>query len=88
MGEAYSVAKPNNQKGIGTMVQLTISRIRGTAPSETIRFTNAREARSYLLQTMKLEKAEREGDGNSGKLVAGKGRAKRLVATYEIKQLP
>lgn len=66
------------------MVTLTIFRIRGTAPSETIKFKNAREARSYLLQTMKLENAQREGDGYAGKLVAGKGSAKRIVATYTI----
>ena len=69
------------------MVKLTIFRIRGTAPSETIKFKTAREARSYLLQTEKQEQAKREGDGNSGKLVAGKGSAKRLVATYEIEEV-
>lgn len=66
------------------MVRLTIQFIRGTRPSERIDFTNAREARSYLLQTEKQEHAKREGDGNSGKLVAGKGSAKRLVAVYSV----
>jgi len=69
------------------VVNLTLQFIRGTRPSESINFTNAREARSYLLQTEKLEKAQREGDGYAGKLVAGKGSAKRIVAVYEIKQV-
>lgn len=69
------------------MVKLTIFRIRGTAPSEMIKFKTAREARSYLLQIKKQEQANIEGTGRAGKLVAGKGSGKRLVATFKIEEV-
>lgn len=65
-------------------VMLKLQFIAGKRPWETLTFETARAARSYLLQTEKQEGARREGDAKEGKLVRGKGSAKRLVAFYEI----
>ena len=67
------------------MVRLDIQFIRGTRPSESVHFDNARNARSHLLQVMKSESSRIEGDGKSGKLVAGKGSKKRIVAVYSMR---
>lgn len=68
------------------MILLDLKFIAGRRPWERLEFENARAARSYLLQTERLEGARREGTGSEGKLVRGKGSAKRVVAFYEITQ--
>lgn len=67
-------------------VRLDLRFVAGQRPWERVTFDNARSARSYLLQTEKQEGARREGDGFEGRLVRGKGSAKRLVALYEISE--
>ena len=68
------------------MVCLDLRFIAGTRQWERLEFETARAARSYLLRTEKLEGARREGTGVEGKLVRGKGSAKRIVALYEISE--
>lgn len=67
-------------------VRLDLSFIAGTRRWEKLEFPTARAARSYLLQTEKQEGARREGNGSEGRLVRGKGSAKRIVAVYEISE--
>jgi hypothetical protein len=66
------------------VIVLDLKFIAGRRPWERLKFDTARAARSYLLQTEKQEGARREGTGTEGKLVRGKGSAKRVVAFYEI----
>ena len=66
------------------MILLNLQFIASPRPWEQREFDTARAARHYLLETMKQEGARREGTGAEGKLVRGKGSAKRIVALYEI----
>lgn len=68
------------------MIHLDLRFIASARPWERLEFETARAARSYLLRTEKLEGARREGTGAEGKLVRGKGSAKRIVALYEISE--
>ena len=65
---------------------LQLQFIAGTRPWERVEFDSVREARGYLLRVEKMEGARREGTGAEGKLVRGKGSAKKLVALYEISE--
>ena len=67
-----------------TVVHLDLQFIAVRRRWERLEFPTARAARSYLLQIEREEGARREGTGAEGRLVRGKGSAKRVVAMYEI----
>lgn len=68
-------------------MRLDLMFLASSRPWERLEFESAWAARSYLLRTEKQEGARREGTGSEGKLVRGKGSAKRVVALYEISEV-
>lgn len=47
-------------------------------------FSDARDARRFVLNLAKAMGARWEGNGREGSLIVGQGSAKRTVAIYEI----